>query len=156
MGNVVCNSAKGRAVELYNRVENNDPTNSAFIFVALKGSETDDNCRDAATLTALIATALDEVTNSGYARKTFTDADLAALPSPDNTNNWYAIDLPDIDFGAITAGDNWTRLAWVYDPDTTSGTDANTVMIGVWDFVITTDGTNVTARIDTNGAFRAS
>ena len=35
MANIVFNIAKGRVVELYNRVENNDPANSALILVPI-------------------------------------------------------------------------------------------------------------------------
>ena len=36
MANIVFNIAKGRVVEFYNRVENNDPTNSALILVPIE------------------------------------------------------------------------------------------------------------------------
>lgn len=38
MANIVFNIAKGRPVELYNRVKNSDPTNAAFILVPLETS----------------------------------------------------------------------------------------------------------------------
>jgi hypothetical protein len=156
MADVVCNIAKGRIVELYNRVKNNDPANSAFLLVGLTGVETDDNIRDADTLTAIIALALNEVTNGGYARKVLTDADIASLPAPDDTNNWYGVDLPDWAMGTILAGDNWSRVGLCYDGDTTSGGDANIMPLIVWDYVLNADGSSVTLQFNASGIFRAT
>src|ERR1044071_3848808 len=87
MGDFVYNIAKGRVAEFYNRVQSNDPANSALIIVAVKrGSATDATMKDYATLAALLGDAqVDEVTNSGYARKTLTDADLTALTVDNDT-----------------------------------------------------------------------
>jgi hypothetical protein len=43
MANIVFNIAKGRVVELYNRVKSNDPANSAIILVPIEttGLESD-------------------------------------------------------------------------------------------------------------------
>jgi hypothetical protein len=157
MADVICNIAKGRIAELHNRVKNEDPANCAFVWVALVVSgDQDDAIRDADTLAAVEA--LDnvaEATNSGYTRKTWVAADLAAL-SPDDSNNRMDVDGPDISFGAITAGDNWTDLLLCYDGDTTGGTDANIIPLALFDFAITPDGSSITATINAAGYFRAS
>ena len=44
-----------------------------------------------------------EVTNTNYARKTLTDADLVAW-APDDTNNWILLTLPLQTFVNIAAG----------------------------------------------------
>ena len=157
MADLICNIVKGRIAELHNRIQSNDPANSAFIWVALVVSgDQDDAIRDADTLAAVEALAdVAEATNAGYARQIWTDVELAAI-SPDDTNNRMDLDGPDIAFGAITAGDNWTDLLLCYDSDTTGGTDANIVPLALYDYPITPDGSEITAQVNAAGYFRAS
>lgn len=85
---------------------------------------------DLDTVAAITAGGYTEVTNAGYARKTLTDADLAAW-APDDTNNRVLLVLPLQTFGSpnVTAGDNWDLVVVAYDNDTTGGTDANLIPI---------------------------
>jgi len=94
MANIVFNIAKGRTTELYNRVKSNDPANAAFIIVPIDttGLEADSVLIDADTLAAVLAGSTDENTTMG--RKVLTDADLAALPAPDDANDRYDLALP--------------------------------------------------------------
>ena len=158
MADIVFNIAKGRVVEYYNRVESSDPTNAALIVVAINaGAATDDTIRGYDTLALLLADAnVAEVTNTNYARKTLTDADLAALPAPDDTNDRYDVDIPDQTWNSVAAGDAWTDLVICYDSDTTGGTDANIVPLTLHDFAVTPDGNNITAQVNAAGFFRAS
>jgi hypothetical protein len=153
----VLNIAKGRVAELYNRVDLNDPANSAIIIfvLATSGLETDAVLKDLATLTALVAGTTNEVTNTGYARKTLTDVDVTAL-TIDNTNDRVDLDIPDQTWTAVAAGDGWSRFGTAYDNDTTGGTDANIVPMTLHDFVLTPDGSDITAQIATAGFYRAS
>lgn len=143
MANFAFNIAKGRVVELYNRVESNDPTNCAFILVPCSASDTEANAQDADDLTAALATAINEQTGGGWVRKTLESAELAALPSPDDTNNRYDVSLPQVTWTTPAASNNTTGLLVCYDPDTTGGTDANIIPLGHYDFAVTTDGNNV-------------
>jgi len=158
MANFVFNIAKGRVVEFYNRVENNDPAASGLIIVVLatSGLESDATLIDMDDLAAVVAGTTNEVTNSGYARKVLTDADLAALPAPDDTNDRYDIDLPDQTWTTVTAGDGWSKLLVCYDADTGSGTDSAIIPLTAHDFVVTPDGSDITAQIAAAGFFRAS
>lgn len=158
MADGVFNIAKGRVVELYNRVKSNDPANSAFVIVLCTGTEADDTIRDADTLTALLATSLSEATFTNYARKTLTDSDLAALPDPDDGSNRYDLDIPDQTWTSAggTTDNTLTRLIICYDPDTTGGTDANIIPLCFYDFALTTQGTSFTAEVNTSGFYRAS
>jgi hypothetical protein len=158
MADTLCNIVKGRVVELYNRVKSNDPTNSAFVWVALNVSgDQDDAIRDCDTLAAVEALAnVAEVTNAGYSRKVVTDADLAALPAPDDTNNRFDIDIPDPVFANVSAGDAWTDLLLCYDSDTTAGTDSNIIPMCLFDFPMTPDGSSLQATVNAAGFFRAS
>ena len=142
MANIVFNVAKGRIVELYNRVENNDPANSALVLVPIEtsGLESDATLIDADTLTALLAGTTNEQTTMG--RKVLTDADLAALPAPDDTNDRYEVSLPTVTWTAAT-GNAISKIAVCYDADTTGGTDANIIPLTLFDFVVTPSGVDV-------------
>lgn len=153
MANIVFNIAKGRVVELYNRVENNDPTNAAIILVPIEtsGLEADATLIDVDTLSALIAGTTNEQTTMG--RKTLTDADLAALPAPDDTNDRYEVSLPTVTWTAAS-GNAISKIAVCYDPDTTAGTDANIIPLTMFDFAQTPSGADI--QMTTGVFFRAS
>lgn len=129
--------ALGREVELYNRVNSNDPTNSALVLAVLanSGLESDATLRTKATLAAVVAGTTNEVTNTGYARIVLTDADLAAY-TVDTTNHKIVLPLADQTFATISAGDLWRKLVVAYDPDTTAGTDADIVPICAHDILV--------------------
>jgi hypothetical protein len=141
----VFNIALGRVAELYRRVKGNDPANSALVLVAINnGGTSDATMQDYATLAALLGDAgVAEVTNSGYSRKVLTDAELASVPAPDNTNNRIELSLPAQTWATIGAGTAWTDLVVCYDPDTTTGTDADLIPLTLSDFVVTPSGADV-------------
>lgn len=148
MADFVFNIAKGRVAELYNRVDSNDPANSALIIVAInRGSATDATLEDYDTLSALLGDAdVAEVTNTNYARKTLTDTDLGAM-TVDDTNDRMPLDLGDQTWTGVAAGTAWTDLVICYDSDTTAGTDANIVPLTNHTFAITPDGSDIVATI---------
>lgn len=158
MADEAFNIAKGRVVELYNRVKSNDPANSAFIVVLLKTAEADATLRDYDDLASLLAGSNVEADFTNYARKTLTDSDLSALPSPDDVNDRYEVDIPDQTWTSAGGATNNTlaKLLVCYDSDTTGGTDSNIVPLTHHDFVLTTDGSNISAVVDSNGFFRSS
>ena len=142
MANIVFNIAKGRVVEYYNRVENNDQTNAAIILVPIEtsGLESDATLIDADSLSALLSGTTNEQTTMG--RKTLTDADLAALPAPDDTNDRYEVSLPTVTWTGAT-GNAISKIAVCYDSDTTAGTDANIIPLTMFDFVQTPSGADI-------------
>ena len=155
MANFVFNIAKGRVVEYYNRVESNDPTNSALILVPLSASGTEAQGQDLDDLAAVEADAnFAERTSGGWVRKTLESAELAALPAPDDTNNRYAVPVPSVTWTAPTAANNVTGLLICYDPDTTAGTDSAIIPLVHCDFAVTTDGNDVI--LTAGDFFRAS
>lgn len=154
MADFVFNVAKGRVAEFANRVDQNDPTNSALIIVVIDANgDTDATMKDRDTLSALLGGTANEVTNTNYARKTLTDSDVAAV-SPDDANDRMDIDLADQTWSAVAAGDAWTDLIICYDADTTAGDDTNIIPLTCHDFAVTPDGTDITATIA--NFFRAS
>jgi hypothetical protein len=148
LADFVFNIAKGRVAEFYNRVDSNDPANSAIVVLALatSGLESDATLKDKDDVVALVSGTTNEVTNVGYARKILTDADLAAM-APDDTNDWMLLDTADLAFGAITAGDAWSKIVFAYDPDTTGGTDSTLIPLTSHDVTITPDGSAITITV---------
>ena len=126
--------ARGREVEIYGRVDTNDPANSAFTIVvlALVGLESDDVLRTYPDLASLLAASNNEVTNTGYARITLTDADLAVY-TVDYSAHLITLPLPTQVYPAVDVGDTWAKALVTYDSDTTSGTDATIVPITAQD-----------------------
>src|SRR3990167_4174714 len=96
MSNFIYNISLGRAAELYNRVDLNDPANSAIIIVVLaqSGIESDATLKDKDDLAAIVSGTTNEVTNTNYARKVLTDTSLAAF-APDDTNDRVDLDIAD-------------------------------------------------------------
>lgn len=135
MSSVVANIAKGREVELYERVNSNDPANSALIMgILVAGGDDLATLADYDTISAMLAGPSTEAAITGYARKTLTDADLATW-TPDDTNNRVLLTLPLQTFSPNT-GETWA-MAWVaYDNDTTAGTDANLIPITYHELLI--------------------
>jgi hypothetical protein len=144
MANFVLNVAKGRIVELFHRVDQNDPANSAIILIPLSTSDTEANCQDFASVEAFLAGTPNEQTE-GWSRKVLTDADIAAL-APDNTNNRGQTSIPETTWTGPTSGKNTTGLLIAYDADTAGGSDANLIPLEHLDFAVTADGNDVVAK----------
>jgi len=157
MADQVFNVALGRVAELYNRVDINDPANSALIVAVLAtaGIESDAVLKDKDDLAAVVAGTTNEVTNTGYARKVLTDADIVAF-APDDTNDRVDLDIPDQTWTGVSAGDGFNDFLVCYDDDTAAGTDANIVPLTMHDFVVVPDGSDITAQIAAAGFYRAS
>ena len=156
MADFVFNIAKGRVAELYNRVDSNDPANSALVIVVIDANgDTDATMKDRDDLGALLGGTANEVTNTNYARKVLTDSDITAF-APDDTNDRVDLDIPDQTFTAIAAGSTWTDIVIDYDSDTTGGADSAIVPLTLHDFAVTPDGSDIVAQIAVVGFFRAS
>ena len=153
MANIVFNISKGRIVEYYNRVENDDPAASALILVPIEtsGLEADATLIDADTLTAVLSGTTNEQTTMG--RKTLTQADLAALPAPDDTNDRFDVSLPTVTWTAAT-GNAISKILVCYDADTGAGTDADIIPLTMFDAAVTPDGSDV--QLTGGVFFRAS
>jgi hypothetical protein len=156
MSDFVFNISKGRAAEFYNRVDTNDPAASELVIaiLATSGIETDAVLRDKDTFADVVAGTTNEVTNTGYAKKVLSETDLAAF-APDDTNDRVDLDIPDQTWTAVAAGDGWNDFVVCYDP---VGSQTHTDMIPMTqhDFVLTPDGSDITAQVNAAGFFRAS
>lgn len=135
MGNPVANIAKGRFIELYDNVERNSPTGCALVIAAFSGTITDAALEDLDTLADVIGSALDEATQTGYARKVLVAADLPSR-TPDDTLNRNRCTIPSQTWVLTTAATAWSRVGAFYRPAAGSA-DSAIEFMGAWDFVTT-------------------
>jgi hypothetical protein len=151
MANFVFNIAKGRAVELYNRVDTSDPSTSRLIVMALEaaGLETQANLEDSLSFTEVLDGTTNEQVTVG--RKTLTNTDLATFTN-DTTNNRNDLDLADQTWAGAT-GNAIGALVIGYIP-ISGGADSTIIPISHHDFAVTPDGSDITAQISV--FFRAS
>jgi hypothetical protein len=160
MADGVFNIAKGRIIELWNRVKANDPAASALVVVLLKANEAEAALIDRDDLGAVLGAAgTTEADFTNYARKVLTDTDLAALAfAPDDANDRFDVDLDDQTWTAAggAANNTLTKLLVCYDADTAAGTDADIVPLAHYDFAVTTDGNDLIAQFNAAGILRAS
>ena len=156
MPDFVFNIAKGHVSEYAARILGNDPATSKFTAVLLNNSVADATAEDYDNLSLVLGdagTVESLVTN--YARK---DLDETGGPdvirTVDDTNNRIDIDTVDITWTALGNGVNelLSDLIFCYNP--TGGVDTTLVPVTQHDFVIQTDGSDVTAQV--TNFFRAS
>ena len=157
MANQLFNRGLGRGTEWAERVNANDPANSALIVMVLAttGIETDAVLKDKDDFAAVVVGTTNEVTNTGYARKTLDNTSSITV-TYDDTNDRVDVDFPDQTWTAVAAGDGFNDIVVGYDSDTTAGTDANILPHTLHDFIVVPDGSDVTAQVATAGYFRAS
>lgn len=155
MANFVFNRCKGRITEFAERVNANDPTNSIFVILVLatSGIESDATLVDKDDVAALVSGTTNEVTNSGYARKTL-DQTGGITVTYDDTNDRVDVDCPDQTWTGVAAGDGWNDIVFCYDSDSTAGTDSAILPMTLHDFAVTPDGSDITAQVA--GFYRAS
>lgn len=146
MADIVFNIAKGKMAYYASLPAAND----ALIVVPIQttGIETDATLRDYANLSTLLAASNDEQTTMG--RKTLAGVAVTV----DDTNDWVDITAANPVWTAAS-GSAVSALIICYDPDTTTGTDADLVPLTKHDFVVTPNGGDITGTITTSFA-RAS
>lgn len=154
----VFNVSKGRIVELFRRVDSNDPAASGLIIHLWQAIEADATIEDYDDVAAMEGQAGNtEATFTNYAPITLTDTDIADA-GPDDTNNRYDIDIGDPVWSNAGGATNNTlvKLTISYDDDTGTGTDANLVLMTFHTFDITTNGGDLTGNVNAAGFARAS
>lgn len=147
MSDFVFNTAKGRAAHFAGLPAAND----ALVAVPLEaaGLEADATLKDYTTLQALLAGTSNEQTTMG--RKTLT----LVTSTINNASDWVDVDAADFTWVAAT-GNPVGAVVICYDPDTTTGTDADLVPLTKHDFVVTPGGADITAQVDVGGFYRAT
>jgi hypothetical protein len=139
--NIVFNVAKGR-LAYYHDSARTQP-NAGLVVVALRaaGLASDEALMDRASLGDILSIS-PEVTNPGYSRKILSGS-AVPLSTIDNANDRVAVDLPDLLWTAVQAGDAWAKLLVCFDADTTTGTDFDIVPLTAHDISFTPDGSNI-------------
>lgn len=144
MADFVFNIAKGAAAEKVR----DDATKIGFLLI--KTAESDAAMKDRATITALLSGST-EADFTNYARKTALTATLTV----DNTNDRVDLDVADQTWTTAGGATNNTlaKLVIFYDE---GGTDGTRIPLTAHDFVVTTDGSDLTAQVAAAGFYRAS
>lgn len=139
MANLVFNVALGRLAHYASLPAAND----ALIMVPLEaaGLVSDATMRDYDTLADLLAGATNEQT-SNMTRKTLTSVTVTV----NDTDNRVDIDCADVTWTGAT-GNAIGAVVICYDPDTTTGTDADLIPLTKHDVAMTPDGSDLTLTI---------
>lgn len=154
MANFVVNVGLGRSAEFFNRVDANDPAAAELVIMILAtaGIEADTVLRDKTTFSDMVSGTTNEVTNTGYAKKVLGDVDIAF--TVDQANDRVDLDIADQTWVAVAAGDGWNDLVIGYD-SVGAQTMTDIIPMTLHDFVVTPDGSDITAQIATAGFYRA-
>jgi hypothetical protein len=152
MADFVANIAKGRVHQLAKNVKDGTPANSRLIAVVIESSgiEADATLKDYDSLSTLLAGSSNEQTTMG--RKTIAAADITI--TVDDTNDRVDVDMADLVWTGAS-GNAVGAIILCYDADNTTGTDADLVPLTKHDFIVTPDGSDITAQVNTAGFYRA-
>jgi len=145
MANLVFNTSLGRVAYLASLPAAND----GLVLIALEASglETDAVLRDKDDFAAVVSGTTNEQTTVG--RKTLSGVTVTV----DDTNDRVALDAADVTWTAPT-GNAIGAMVICYDPDTTTGTDADLIPLTKHDLAWTPDGNTFVLSIA--DFFRAS
>lgn len=138
MSSIVFNQALGRLAYYASLPAANDGL--VLIPLEASGLETDAVLRDKDDFAAVVAGTTNEQTTVG--RKTLASVTVTV----DDTNDRVALDAADVTWTAPT-GNAIGALVICYDPDTTTGTDADLIPLTKHDLSWTPDGNNFTLSI---------
>ena len=145
MADGVFNIAKGAVAEMLR----DDATKLGVLL--LKTVDSDANLRDNATVAAILAAVNVEANFTNYGRKTGITGTL----NVDNTNDRVDCDLPDQVWAAAGGASNNTLAKLIIYYENTAS-DAGRVPLCYFDFVTTTDGSDLQATINAAGFYRAA
>jgi hypothetical protein len=116
--------------------------------LAATGVESDATLQDKDDFSAYVSGTTDFATNTGYAQKTIANGQGLTV-TYDDTNDRVDVDCPDQTWTGV-ANDGTGAIGdavFGYDPDSTTGTDADIRPISQHDFAITPDGSDITAQV---------
>jgi hypothetical protein len=145
MADGVFNIAKGAAHEMIR----DDATKLGILL--LKVAEADDTLNNHDTVALMLAGSNTEANFTNYTRKT----PITATPTVDDTNNRVDIDIPDQTWTSAGGATNnsLVKLVVFYE---NSAADSGRVPLTHHDFVVTTDGSDITAQVAAAGFYRAA
>jgi hypothetical protein len=145
MGDGVFNQAKGSVGEMAL------DDNTKFLVLLLETAEADTTLVDYDDVGALLVGTPIEAAFTSYARKT----PITATRTVDDTNDRVDVDIPDQTWSPAGNGTNETlaKLVVAYE---NAAADASRVPCTHHDFVVTTDGSDLTAQFNAAGFYRAA
>jgi hypothetical protein len=138
VANIVFNIALGKVAYYASLPAANDGL--VLIPLETSGLETDTVLRDKADFGSVVAGATNEQVTVG--RKALASVTVTV----DNTNDRVAVDAADVTYTAPT-GNAISAVVVCYDPDTTTGTDADLIPLTKHDLTWSPDGNNFTLTI---------
>jgi hypothetical protein len=145
MADLTFNIAKGRVVELHNRVKVGDPAAARLYAIPVDvAAVSDATLRDLDDFAAIITAGVTERNANGWTRVTLAAADLTAI-AVDDGNDRFPVDIIDLALGTPTAGAS-TDVIICYASVSTP-TNAQLLPLTLHDFAITPDGSVVTATV---------
>ncbi len=118
----------------------------------LETAEADAVLQDHDDVAAMIAAANTEAAFTNYGRKVDISGEVINF---DDANERTDYDIPDQTFTAAGNGANETLAKLITFYNTSAG-DGNQELVSHHDFVVTTDGSDLTAQINSAGLLRAS
>jgi hypothetical protein len=138
------NISKGKDAELWDRVEQSDPTNAVIVVMLLKVAEADATLEDYDTFSAILAGSNTEADATNYARVVLDDTDLSSAAAVNDTDDRMEVTTPAVLFSTLGGASNNSivKAVFGYDSDSTGGTDANIVPLYAFDLSYTTTGVN--------------
>ena len=154
MGDVQFNIAKGAVKTYFNNVDTGSPANSKIIVVPLEASGlvADATLIDYDDLNALLGGASNEQSTMG--RKTLTGSDVTV--TVDDTNERLELSMPTAITWTAATGNACGKLLFCYDPDSTTGTDADIIPLLAYSFDAIPDGSDIVVNDHANGLIRVT
>lgn len=145
----------GKVGQYVQNVIDNNPANSAIIWVPMLTSGTAEQAETLATMAAVEADAnFSEQTTGGWSRVTHDDVGDGLAYAWDATNNRNEADSNDLVWASPST--NTVGLIACYDPDTTTGTDTTLIPLVHLDMVVTGNSQQVTFQFNTEGWYNAT
>lgn len=144
MADGVCNISKGSFIEKFRAGGSNG------VVLLLKTAEDDDTLLDYDTVAAMLAGSNTEADFTNYARRT----GLAGTITVDDVNNRSDLDMADQTWSAAGGGTDNSLVKAIIAYQESAG-DAGLVPIAHYDFIIDTDGGDLTLELDAAGCARA-
>jgi len=147
MADFIFNVAKGKFAEKYADA----PTAGGMLILRTAGLESDAVLKDKVTIADLLSGTTDEVTNSGYARKT----GLSITVTVDQASDFTTVSMANQTWNTVGAGDVWAKAITFIDE---GGTDATRIPVSAHDIAAgqgTPSGGNMTGNWTGGGFARA-
>ena len=152
----VFNISLGRVVQYHIRAKLGDsafPGNCLCMAVlAAAGLESDAILLDKDTLADVVFGTTNLATNATV--KAITAASLTTA-APDNTLDVFNVDMADVAFGTVNAGDTWAKILICWSPDGTMALLGGIVPMTMHDVNIVPDGSTITIQIPAAGYYQA-